>query len=306
MMSPKNLLTLRLLCLGAFAPLLTTGVLRAAGLDTARIEAITGLKGTTNAKEGVFKVSSPRKDIPVTVDGWRIPPFMGLTSWAAFSTGGKEQAMVMGDLVLFPDEVNPVMSALLDRGLQVTALHNHFFFDDPHVFFMHIGGEGTVEALASGVRAVFDTVAAIRKAHPEIGRQFTLQSLPAQSAITPEPLEALLGAKAQRNSGMVKFVFGREVTMDCGCPAGAEMGVNTWAALAGADDNAVIDGDFAMKETELQSVLKSLRGDGINIVAIHQHMIGETPRILFLHYWGRGKAADLAASLKKALATQTP
>ena len=103
---------------------------------------------------------------------------------------------------------------------------------------------------------------------------------------------------------MAKFVFGREVTMDCSCPAGKEMGVNTWAAFAGADDNALVDGDFAVLESELQPVLKSLRSDGINIVAIHSHMTGETPRMLFLHYWGRGKAADLASSIKKALGTQ--
>ncbi|HVU15482.1 MAG TPA: DUF1259 domain-containing protein [Candidatus Didemnitutus sp.] len=295
-----------LLCFSAALPLFSAGILRGAdlGFDSAKIEAITGLKGTTNTKEGVFKVTSPRKDVAITVDGWRMPPFMGLTSWAAFKAGGQRQAMVMGDLVLFEDEVNPVMSALLDHGLQVTALHNHFFFDQPHVFFMHIGGEGTIEELAGGVRAVFDTVKQTRAAHPELGRQFTALGLPEKSSITAEPLEAIMAAKAQRNSGMVKFVFGRETTMECGCPAGTEMGVNTWAAFAGADDNAVVDGDFAMKESELQQVLKILRGDGINIVAIHQHMTGETPRIIFLHYWGRGKAADLAGSLKKALATQ--
>jgi hypothetical protein len=275
------------------------------GFDPAQIESIIGLKGTRNDVEGVFKVTAPRKDVPIKVDGWTMPPFMGLTSWAAFKAGGAKPAMVMGDLTLFEDEVNPVMSALLAHGVEVTALHNHFFFDEPHVYFMHIGGEGTVEALAGGVRAAFDAVAQTRAAHPEPGRQFTTQGLPEKSSITAEPLEAVLQAKAQRNSGMVKFVFGREVTMACGCTVGAEMGVNTWAAFAGSDDNAVVDGDFAMKESELQPVLKAMRGAGINIVAIHHHMTGETPRILFLHYWGRGKAVDLATNLKRALATQT-
>ena len=284
------------------------GTLSAAdlGFDSAKIEAITGLKGTRNDAEGVFKVTSPRKDVPVKVEGWTVPPFMGLTSWAAFKAGNKGSAMVMGDLVLFEDEVNPVMSALLAHGVAVTALHNHFFFDQPHVYFMHMGGEGTIEVLAAGVKAALDTVAQTRAAHPELGRQFTAQGLPEKSSIAAEPLEAIFKTKALRNSGMVKFVFGREATMACGCPAGAEMGLNTWAAFAGADDNAVVDGDFAAKESELQSVLKSLRGDGINIVAIHHHMTGETPRFIFLHYWGRGKAADLAASLRKALATQAP
>ncbi len=103
---------------------------------------------------------------------------------------------------------------------------------------------------------------------------------------------------------MVKFVIGRKATMPCGCEVGKEMGVNTWAAFAGTNDNAVVDGDFACLETELQGVLKSLRSGGINIVAIHQHMTLENPRYIFLHYWGRGKATDLAAKLKTALDTQ--
>jgi hypothetical protein len=285
---------------GLFAVLLVLSDVSAAP-DGAKIEQITGLKGALNAAEGVFKVSAPRKDVPVSVDGWTMPPFMGLTSWAAFSSGGKEEAMVMGDLVLFEDEVNPVMSALLDHGVAVTALHNHFFYDQPRVFFMHIGGEGATSALATGVRAAFDTVAQVRHTYAEPGHTFGAQSLPATSHITAAPLESALGAKSQQSAGMAKFVFGRDVTMDCGCPAGKEMGVNTWAAFAGSDDNALVDGDFVVKEAELQPVLKTLRGGGINIVAIHHHMTGETPRMLFLHYWGRGEAAALAATLKSAL-----
>ena len=287
-------------CFVLFAAACTACWLSAADLDTALIEKTTGLKGALNPVEGVFKVTSPRKDLPVTVEGWKMPPFMGLTSWAAFKSGGKADAMVMGDLVLFEDEVNPVMSALLDHGVSVTALHNHFFFDQPRVYFMHIGGEGTVAALAGGVRAAFEAVAKIRAAHPELGHQFVARSLPAESTIAPGPLETIFGAKAQQNAGMAKFVFGREVAMECGCLVGKDMGVNTWAAFAGADDNALVDGDFAVRESELQTVLKSLRADGINIVAIHSHMTGDTPRMLFLHYWGRGPAAQLAAALQAA------
>ncbi len=276
-------------------------MVRGAELDTAKIEQITGMKGALNKSEGVFKVSAPRQDVPVTVDGWKMPPFMGLTSWAAFEAGGKSESMVMGDIVLFQDEVNTVMSAALDHGLEVTALHNHFFFDQPKVYFMHIGGDGATADLAQGVRAVFDAIAQYRAAHHDFAQQFMAQGLPAENSITPGPLESIFGAKAMTQSGMAKFVFGREVTMECGCSAGKEMGVNTWAAFAGSDDNAVVDGDFVVTADELQPALKSLRADGVNIVAIHSHMTEDTPHMIFLHYWGRGKASDLAASVKKAL-----
>ena len=276
----------------------------AADLDPSTIERITGLKGAMNTNEGVFKVTSPRNDLKIAVDGWTMPPFMGLTSWAAFREGTKAEAMVMGDLVLFQDEVNPVMSALIDNGVSVTALHNHFFYDEPKVYFMHIAGEGTFEALATGVRKGLDALKSVRTISPQPAGKFPGLAIPAQSSIAGGPLGDILSAKGQSKDGMFKVVIGRTAKMQCGCEIGAEMGVNTWAAFAGADDNALVDGDFAMTEDELQPVLKSLRSEGINIVAIHHHMTHENPRYIFLHYWGRGRAESLAQSLKKALDVQ--
>lgn len=284
-----------------FLLLSIAGASAATDLDTASIDSITGLKGKLNSEEGVYKVSQPRTDIKITVDQWQMPPFMGLTSWAAFQAGMGKNAMVMGDLVLMQDEVNPVMSALLDHGLEVTALHNHFFYDQPKVYFMHIGGEGTTDKLARGVRAAFDAVKQARSANPEPAQSFSGSPLPAQSSLDAAPLQKILAAKGETKDGMFKAVFGRTVKMPCGCTAGKEMGVNTWAAFAGANDNALVDGDFVVLESELQPVLKSLRKSGINIVAIHHHMIGEQPRTIFLHYWGRGPAADLAEAVKRAL-----
>ena len=281
------------------------GSAHAEPLDTARIEQIIGLKGTLNTNEGVFKITVPRTDVKISVDGWTMPPFMGLGSWAAFAPaqmGGG--AMVMGDTVLFQDEVNPVMSTALDNGLSVTALHNHFFYDEPKVYFMHIGGEGQSEQLATAVKKVWDKIKEIRAANPRPATTFGAAPLPAQNSITGKSIEAILGLKGQANNGMFKVVIGRTAKM-MGTEVGKEMGVNTWAAFAGADDNALVDGDFAVLESELQPVLKSLRHDGINIVAIHSHMTDENPRTLFLHYWGRGKAEDLATALKAALALQT-
>jgi hypothetical protein len=273
----------------------------AAELDAAKIDALTGTKGTLNKDEAVYKVSFPRSDVKVTVDGTPMPPFMGLTSWAGFKAGEKVEAMVMGDIVLFQDEVNPAMSAALESGLWVTALHNHFFYDEPKVYFMHIGGEGSLDQLAGGVKKVMDAVKAVRAASPEPAKAFAHQPFAATSAITAAALDNAFGAKGQAKDGMYKAVFGRTTKMPCDCIAGKEMGVNTWAAFYGTDDHAFVDGDFAVVEGELQGVLKSLRRSGVNVVAIHSHMENETPRIIFLHYWGVGPAADLAKSVKAAI-----
>ena len=270
-------------------------------IDGATIESVTGLKGTYNKTENVFKVSKPRDDVKVNVDRWAMPPFMGLTSWAAFTPMGK-QLMLMGDTVLFEDEVNPAMSAALDNGLEVTALHNHFFFDQPRVYFMHIGGMGDARRLATGVKAVYERIAQVRTEQPSPAASF-LGDISTPSSITAAPLEQILGTKVQVKDGMVKATFGRPAKMH-GTTVGNEMGVNTWAAFAGDDEHAVVDGDFAMHEDELQAVLKAMRGAGINIVAIHQHMTHESQRYVFLHYWGKGKATDLASAVRKALDAQ--
>jgi hypothetical protein len=161
--------------------------------------------------------------------------------------------------------------------------------------FMHIGGMGDEARLATAVGKVF---AAIKAPPPQPPRA---DIDPSKSSLHPAALDAILGEKGALAGGVYKVVFGRSAKMG-GHAVGKAMGVNTWAAFAGSDENAVVDGDFAMLEGELQGVLKALRGANINVVAIHQHMVGEQPRILFLHYWGIGPAAELARGLKGALA----
>lgn len=276
-----------------------------AKLDTAQIDRLTGAKGALNAEENVYKVSFPRDDVKVAVDGVRMPPFMGLTSWAAFKPGDKDGvAMVMGDMVLFQDEVNAAMSAALDSGLSVTALHNHFFYDEPKVYFMHVGGEGNAAKLAEGVRKIQDTVKRVRSAASQPAKAFAHNPLPQKSSITAAPLAEAIGAKATEKDGMVKFTVGRTVKMPCGCEAGKEMGVNTWAAFYGGDDHAFVDGDFVTFEGELQPVLKALRAADISVVAIHNHMEGEQPRAIFLHYWGVGPTRELGKGIRNALDAQ--
>lgn len=268
-----------------------------------RIDSLTGAKGTYTADEDVYRVTFPRTDVKVTVDGRIMQPFLGLTSWAAFTPDSRGGLMVMGDMVLFEDEVNPVMSAALNAGLEVTALHNHFFFESPRVMFMHIGGMGSADVLASAVRKVLDQVKAVRAANPQPASKFAGAVAPDSSSITATKLDAIFGVKGQVNAGMYKATIGRKATMH-GKIVGNQMGVNTWAAFAGSDDNAFVDGDFAMTAGEMQAVLKVLRKANINIVAIHNHMTQEEPQYVFLHYWGKGNAEVIAQALRAAIATQ--
>lgn len=271
----------------------------AAELNSVRIDELTGLKGKFNEKEAVYKVTWPRNDVTIVVDGWTMPPFMGLGTWAAFQ-GSNDKAMMMGDTVLFEDEANPAMSAAFDNGLSVTALHNHFFFDHPKVYFMHIEGEGTAEHLAGAVRKVYDKIKEIRAATPQPKDSFDATALPERNSISAEPLNKVFRLNGETNNGMVKFTIGHPATMH-GVKIDNAMGVNTWAAFAGSDDNAIVDGDFAVTEDELQPALKAIRVGGISIVAIHSHMTHEQPRILFFHYWGKGPAEKLAEAIEGAL-----
>jgi hypothetical protein len=266
-------------------------------LNTQEIERLTGAKGQANEKEGTFKVSAPRSDLKVSAAGIRMTPPLGLTSWAAFMPSGK-QTMVMGDMVLTEGQVSPVMSVALDSGLEVTALHNHFLWESPRVMFMHIGGMGSEAQLAAAVGKVLRKIS---ETSTQASDTPAATIDPAKTTLDPKKIEAVLGRTGDLKDGVYKVVVGRTSTMH-GQTVGNTMGVNTWMAFAGSDDEAIVDGDFAMLESELQGVLKALRRAGINVVAIHNHMTQEEPRIMFLHYWGVGRTTDLAEALKTALA----
>ena len=268
-------------------------------LDTAKIEELTGVKGEINEKEGVFTVRAPRTDLEVITAGVKMNPAMGLTSYAAFmKAGGK--TMVMGDTTLLEDQVNPVMSVALDNGLEVTALHNHFFWDAPKVMFMHIAGMGDEAKLASAVGKVF---AKIKETGGGNGQIPKADLDPAKTSLDPKNIESIIGTKGQMANGVYKITIGRTTKMG-GHEVGNAMGINTWAAFVGSDQQAAVDGDFVMLEKELQPVLKALRSAGINVVAIHNHIETESPRVVFLHYWGVGPTTDLAKGLKVALDRQ--
>jgi len=211
-------------------------------LDADAIGAAAGTKAATQT-DGVVRVGWSRSDVAVHVDGMPFKPQAGLGSWAAFkeSPGG---AIVMGDTVVFQDEVDAAMDAAFAGGLDVTALHNHFFYDDPKVYFMHIGGEGDPTALARGVKGMWDAIKAIRKANPIPAKRFAGE-IPSAGTIDASVVEGILGAKAKVNNGIVKVAFPREGTMH-GVPIGGTMGLSSWAAFSGSDDLASVDGDFIM------------------------------------------------------------
>jgi hypothetical protein len=269
-------------------------------LDAEKIGAAAGVKVTT-APDGVVRIAWARTDVAVAVDGMPLKPFAGLGSWAAFAPM-PHGAMVMGDSVVFQDEVDAAMDAAFAHGLEVTALHNHFFFDEPKVFFMHIGGTGEPEKLAAGVKAVWDGIKAVRAANPKPAAKFPGET-PAGGAVTTGPIEKLLGSKSESQAGVAKVTIGREGTMH-GVKVAGSMGLTTWAAFSGTDDHAAVDGDFVMTAAEVQPVLRALRKAKIHVVALHNHMVGEQPAFYFTHFWGKGKAENLATGLKAALDAQ--
>jgi hypothetical protein len=273
---------------------------KAPALDAEKIGTAAGTKATTTP-DGVVRLAWARTDVAVTVDGMPLKPFAGLGSWAAF-TPARHGAMVMGDTVVFQDEVTPAMDAAFAGGLEVTALHNHFFFDEPKVYFMHIGGMGDPEKLAAAVKGVWDAIKKVRADQPKPATRFA-GGVPKAGTIKAEPLEKILGHKSQSQDGVVKFTIGREGTMH-GVKVGGSMGLTTWAAFSGSDDLAAVDGDFIMTAEEVQPVLKALRKAGIHVVALHNHMAGEQPAFYFTHFWGKGSAEELARGLKTALDAQ--
>jgi hypothetical protein len=256
---------------------------------------------TGDFKDDVLKVNIPRNDVSVTVANVKTPTPFGFGGWVAMSKGTGGMDVLMGDLVLLEDEVNPVMTALLDNGLDVTALHNHFFWDQPRIFYMHVHGHGSAADLARKLKPAVDMIGKVPNARGT--------SAPPAPASTPAPqmdtakIAQIVGRQGEQTGPVYKITIGRDdVKMtEMGAPINARMGLNTWAAFTGTDTNAAVAGDIAMLESEVTPVLKALRKSGLDVVAIHHHMTGDRPVIIFLHYWGTGPAEKLASSVKTAI-----
>jgi hypothetical protein len=255
-----------------------------------------GKKG--DYKDAVLKINIPRDDLDVSVAGVATPTPFGFGGWLAMTKGDGGMDVMMGDLALLENEVNPVMSALLDNGLEATALHNHFFFEEPRIFYMHVHGHGKAEVLARRAKPAVDLIGHVAGPAPASGTGRTLSG-----SIDADRITQIVGHPGEQNGPVYKITIGRDDlrVREMGAAINARMGLNTWAAFIGTDQDAAVAGDVAMLAHEITPVLKALRANGIDVVAIHQHMTTTQPTIFFLHYWGHGPAEKLALGFKAAL-----
>jgi len=277
-----------------FLSVFTPASVRAQDVPAPYKDVLSFLGKSGDFKDNVLKVNIPRNDVTVTVASVATPTPFGFGGWIAMTKGSGMDVM-MGDLVLLQDEVNPVMSALLENGLEVTALHNHFFWDEPRMFYMHVHGHGAPMDLARKVKPALDLIG--RQAKP---------SSSAAAAATPlntARIAQLAGHSGDQSGAVYKITVGRDdlKMTEMGAPINARMGLNTWAAFVGTDDKAAVAGDVAMLPSEVNGVLKALRQNGLDVVAIHHHMLDTQPNVIFLHYWGTGPADTLASGFKAAL-----
>jgi hypothetical protein len=260
---------------------------------------IVSLLGPGKVHNGEYKITVPQHDLSIMVDGFKIIPAMGLGTWVGF-TPTEEGAMVMGDIVVTETDLKRVQQEVIRQGLTITAIHNHFVRNHPNVMYMHIGGSGHTFDMAFKIKNLLEKVVEIRGGDPSKG---TASSESVPNTLDTKQLDEILGHKAELSKGVYKYTIGRpDVSLkEHNVPVTSFLGFNTWAAFQGSPEKAAVAGDFAMLENEVEGVIKALIENGIEVVALHNHMVHEQPRIFFLHYWGTGNAEQLARGLKAAL-----
>ena len=288
---------MRLLSAGLFvgAILVSATAAGAQDIDWEKVDAALGRKGAVSAD--VHRYGFPRSDLTVTLDGVTIKPALALGGWVAFKPMHGE-VMVMGDLVLLETEVNPVMAKLIENGIEITAVHNHLLRANPAPFYMHVGGHGDAVKMATAIRTALAESKTPLEAPPAAA------SAPAVD-LDVKQLDEIVGAKGRQNGGVYQFsVPRREAISEDGMavappgPMGVATGINFQPTGGG---KAAITGDFVLAGNEVNPVIKTLRENGIEVTALHSHMLTEEPRLLFMHFWANDDAVKLARGLHAAL-----
>jgi Domain of Unknown Function (DUF1259) len=249
--------------------------------------------------DGAYKVSFPRSDLKVTVEGVELKPALALGGWVAFSKPGAD-SMIMGDLVLTEEEIAPVMASLQNAGLQITALHNHLLHESPRVMYMHIGGHGDAAKLASAVKEAVAQSKAPAPQPPAAAQQ--------DLGIDTAGIQQALGHQGKVNGGVFQVSVPRKDSIHQGnVTAGAMKVPNSMGLATGLNfqptggGKAAITGDFVLIGSEVNPVIQALRSNGIEVTAVHSHMLDEQPRLFFMHFWANDDAVKLAKGLRAAL-----
>jgi hypothetical protein len=268
-----------------------------------QIDRILNTTGSYVAEEGGYKFVLPREAATIVRDDQSLSPNIGLNSWFTFSSGVHREAILTGQLLLLADEVNAVLSAGLDNGLEITGLADSTIFAGPRVYTMDLTGLGTFQGLATAVRKTLDEVQAVRRRNVRKPKNDPAPAFPQNSAITGPPLDSVLAMRGVVTGGVYKAAIGRKAILH-GDPIGREMGMTTWLSFAGTDSHALSTGDMLATADELQNLLKALRMKGMFVTSIRNHTFGEHPQVVFVRFWGEGAALDLAKALRFVLEVQ--
>ena len=278
----------------ALAAMIAASSVHAADMDWSPVDKAFGKKGAAQAG-GVYRVTFPRTDLQVSLDGVALKPGFALGTHVEFMPMGN-QAMVMGDLVLTEPEINPVMQKLIAGGVEISAIHNHLPREQPKVMYMHIGGTGDPGKLAATIKSALEQSKTPLAAAPAAGQ-------PPAIDFDTAAVDAALGAKGSNNNGIYQFGVPRtDPIMDQGMAIPPSMGVAisiNFQPLGGG--KAAITGDFVLAPKEVNPVLQALRANGIEVTALHSHMLDEQPRLFFMHFWANDDAVKLAKGLRAAL-----
>ena len=269
--------------------------------EIAIIEKAIGKKGSYKEAEAVYTIPLPRNDLKMKIKGEPIPISFGFGGWISFKkTVDGKSAMVMGDTVLLQEEVNPLISAAQANGLEIGAIHNHFFYEEPRIFYMHIHGMGSVAELAKRYADTIRDTKIFPANQPTAGAP---PAITGKENFDIPALDAIVKYTGTVNGPTYKYTIGRSdlKVMVMGVEMTTNIGLNTWASFAGKQDDAQIAGDIAMLPGEVNNVIRALRGHNLEVVAVHSHMLTDEPHMIFLHYYGRGPAATLAQGFRAAL-----